>query len=38
MPKARARRQALGFSIWDFPKIWVPYFGVLIIRVLLFRI
>ena len=25
-------------SIWDFPKIRVPYFGVLIIRILLFRV
>ena len=24
--------------IWDFPKIRVPYFGVLIIRILLFRV
>ena len=24
--------------IWEFPKIRVPYFGVLIIRVLLFRV
>ena len=24
--------------IWDFPKIWVPYFGVLIIRIILFRV
>ena len=25
-------------SIWDFPKIRVPCFGVLIIRILLFRV
>ena len=25
-------------AIWDFPKIRVPYFGVLIIRILLFRV
>ena len=25
-------------SIWEFPKIRVPYFGVLIIRILLFRV
>ena len=25
-------------TIWDFPKIGVPYFGVLIIRILLFRV
>ena len=24
--------------IWDFPKIRVPYFGVLILRILLFRV
>ena len=24
--------------IWEFPKIRVPYFGVLIIRILLFRV
>ena len=23
--------------IWDFPKIRVPYFGVLVIKILLFR-
>ena len=30
----------MGFHgfIWDFPKIRVPYFGVLIIRILLFRV
>ena len=25
-------------TIWDFPKTRVPYFGVLIIRILLFRV
>ena len=35
--------QDLGFRlrdprIWDFPKIRVPYFGVLIIKILLFRV
>ena len=25
-------------QIWDFPKIRAPYFGVLIIRILLFRV
>ena len=25
-------------STWDFPKIRIPYFGVLIIRILLFRV
>ena len=35
--------QALNFhpemlSMWDFPKIRVPYCGVLIIRILLFRV
>ena len=25
-------------NIWEFPKIRVPYFGVLIIRILLFRV
>ena len=25
-------------GVWDFPKIRVPYFGVLIIRILLFRV
>ena len=25
-------------AIWEFPKIGVPYFGVLIIRILLFRV
>ena len=25
-------------SIWEFPKIGVPYFGVLIMRILLFRV
>ena len=24
--------------IWEFPKIGVPYFGVLIIRIILFRV
>ena len=28
----------LGHPIWEFPKIGVPYFGVLIIRILLFRV
>ena len=27
-----------GSAIWEFPKIRVPYFGVLIIRILLFRV
>ena len=27
-----------GRSTWDFPRIRVPYFGVLIIRILLFRV
>ena len=27
-----------GFSIWEFPKLGVPYFGVLIKRILLFRV
>ena len=27
-----------GANMWEFPKIGVPYFGVLIIRVLLFRL
>ena len=26
-----------GFKVWEFPKIGVPYFGYLIIRLLLFR-
>ena len=30
----KPRRQ----NIWEFPRIWVPYFGVLIIRILLFRV
>ena len=33
--------QGLGFRllvIWEFPKIRVPYFGVLIIGILLFRV
>ena len=25
-------------DIWEFPKIEVPYFGVLLIRILLFRV
>ena len=25
-------------SMWEFPKMGVPYFGVLIIRILLFRV
>ena len=33
---------SLGFQlyddIWEFPKIGVPYFGVLVIRILLFRV
>ena len=29
---------AAQVSIWDFPKIRVPYFDVLIIRILLFRV
>ena len=28
----------LKLDIWDFPKIRVPYFGVLIVRILLFRV
>ena len=27
-----------GFRLWEFPKIRVLYFGVLIIRILLFRV
>ena len=27
-----------GVSIWEFPKIGVPYLGVLKIRILLFRV
>ena len=30
--------EGLGLGIWEFPKIRVPYFGVLIIRILLFRV
>ena len=26
------------FGTWEFPKIGVPYFGVLIARILLFRV
>ena len=32
---------SLGFlasSLWEFPKLGVPHFGVLIIRILLFRV
>ena len=29
---------AIVSGMWDFPKIRVPYFGVLIIRILLFRV
>ena len=28
----------MDFAMWEFPKIGVPYFGVLIIRILLFRV
>ena len=27
-----------ALDIWEFPKLGVPYFGVLIIRILLFRV
>ena len=27
-----------GFRIWEFPKIKVPYFGALIVRILLFGV
>ena len=30
--------QPMQTSIWEFPKIRVPYFGVLIIRILSFRV
>ena len=41
--KSHSRRdvsptQAARSSILDFPKITVPYFGVLVIRILLFRV
>ena len=29
---------SLSTTIWEFPKIGVPYLGVLIIRILLFRV
>ena len=31
-------KNSRAVSIWEFPKIRVPYFGVLIIRILLFRV
>ena len=33
-----AAKTALRKPMWEFPKIGVPYFGVLIIRILLFRV
>ena len=36
--KSPSKEPLRDLNIWDFPKIRVPYFGVLIIRILLFRV
>ena len=33
-----SQRAFSAIATWEFPKIGVPYFGVLIIRILLFRV
>ena len=38
MLAGRGPDTAVRHAIWEFPKISVPYFGVLIIRILLFRV
>ena len=35
---ARLSLKEKRLTMWDFPKIGVPYFGVLITRILLFRV
>ena len=37
-PENVAKLEALHLKMWEFPKIGVPYLGVLIIRILLFRV
>ena len=43
LSELRVRMSCVGLKlfrhlIWEFPKMGVPYFGVLIIRILLFRV